>query len=70
MSAQLEVNVSEMSAAELRASDALLEGHKQMWAIGPKRRQNIYHRWEMLKLFTPEMSRQFEQNLRRINKPV
>lgn len=66
----IEINVSEMKPEDIRVSQLLLEAHDKMWAIGPKRRQSIYHRWEMLKLFTPEMSRLFEQNLRRINRPT
>jgi hypothetical protein len=70
MSEDIKVQVSELSKEQIAVSQQFMSAMDALWSLNAQARRQIYHRFEMLKLFTPKMSEVFEQNLRRINKRI
>lgn len=63
-------DISQLKPEEISTCMRMGDLLNQMSKLSPKQRRKVYHRLEMLKLFTPKLTDLFEENLRRVNKPL
>jgi hypothetical protein len=66
---ELIFNVSQLKPEEMSVCMRIGDLLNQMSHLSPKQRRKVYHRLELLHLFTPKMTDLFEENLRRVTKP-